>query len=97
MTLPADDILGAYEVERILQFSREEARAMRERAKIFTYLFGAGATVIESPLEDEINEWLAGVNGDVTRITQSESRRENEGQHVTICVWYAPHARVVKN
>jgi hypothetical protein len=63
---------------------------MRERVKVFTFISGTGATVIESPLEDHINRWLEGVEGEITRITQSESERHNAGQHVTICVWYIP-------
>jgi hypothetical protein len=63
---------------------------MRERVKIFTYLSGSGATVIESPLEDQINRWLDAIDGEIVQVTQSESERLNVGQHLTICVWYRP-------
>ena len=63
---------------------------MRERVKVFTYISGTGATVIETPLEDHLNEWLAGVDGEVLEVTQSESERAGAGHHVTVCVWYLP-------
>jgi hypothetical protein len=66
---------------------------MRERVKVFTFLSGTGATVIESPLEDQINRWLERVDGDIVNITQSESERHNVGQHVTVCVWYVPRSQ----
>ena len=31
---------------------------MHERVKVFTYVSGHGATLIESPLEDALNQWL---------------------------------------
>jgi hypothetical protein len=64
---------------------------MHERVKVFTYISGTGATVIGSALEDQLNRWLESVDGEVLRITQSESERYNGGQHVTVCVWYVPH------
>jgi hypothetical protein len=42
---------------------------MRERVKVFTFLCGTGATVIESPLEDQVNAWLESFNGEIVRIT----------------------------
>jgi hypothetical protein len=63
---------------------------MRERVKVFTYISGTGATVIETTLEDRINEFLAGVDGEVLEVSQSESERAGAGHHVTVCVWYLP-------
>ena len=63
---------------------------MQERVKIFTYTSGTGATVIQTTLEDHINEWLAGTRGRLVRVTQSESERPKAGPHVTVCVWYVP-------
>jgi homoserine kinase len=63
---------------------------MRERIKMFTFLSGSGATVIESPLEDKINQWLESIQGEIVEITQSESERSSVGQHVTVCIWYIP-------
>ena len=62
---------------------------MRERVKVFTYVSGTGSTVIESSLEDHINQWLKSVDGEVRVITQSESERQGTA-HVTVCVWYVP-------
>lgn len=62
---------------------------MRERVKVFTHTSGTGATVIESPLEDHINEWLERADGQITHVTQSESERQGAA-HITICVWYLP-------
>lgn len=64
---------------------------MRERVKLFTYISGTGATLIGSALEEQLNRWLEECNGDIVRVTQSESERNNVGQHVTVCVWYIPH------
>lgn len=61
---------------------------MKERIKVFTFISGTGATVIESPLEDQINRWLESERGRIVRVTQSESERHNAGHHVTVCVWY---------
>ena len=63
---------------------------MKERVKVFTYTSGTGATVIQTSLEDHLNEWLASVNGQIVHITQSESERPKAGPHVTVCVWYVP-------
>lgn len=65
---------------------------MQERVKIFTYISGTGSTLIETPLEDHINEWLREAGGEVTRVTQSESTRPGQGHHVTICIWYIPES-----
>ena len=62
---------------------------MKERVKIFTFVSGTGATVIEPRLEDDINQWLEHINGNLIQITQSESER-NGAAHVTVCVWYQP-------
>lgn len=69
---------------------------MRERVKIFTFLSGTGATVIESPLEDQLNSWLEGFQGEIVRVTQSESERQTVGQHVTICIQHIPPAHVIE-
>ena len=61
---------------------------MRERVKVFTYIGGKGATLIEPSLEDHLNEWLASLTGRVLFVTQSESRSEGNQHHVTVCVWY---------
>lgn len=63
---------------------------MQQRVKIFTYVSGTGSTVIETALEDHINEWLEQVPGQVTQITQSESERPGVGHHITVCLWYLP-------
>ncbi len=63
---------------------------MNERVKVFTFVSGHGETLIESPLEDHINEWLAKAKGEMVQITQSESERPGVGHHVTVCVWYIP-------
>jgi hypothetical protein len=63
---------------------------MIERVKVFTHLTGHGATVIDPPLEENINRWLETTHGRLVRISQSESERPGVGHHVTICVWYVP-------
>jgi hypothetical protein len=63
---------------------------MRERMKMFTYVSGHGATLIEPPVEDTINGWLASVHGRLLHVSQSESERTGVGHHVTVCVWYVP-------
>jgi hypothetical protein len=63
---------------------------MQERVQVFTYTSGTGATVIQTTLEDHINEWLASVPGKLVRVSQSESERPKAGPHVTVCVWYVP-------
>lgn len=70
---------------------------MRERIKVFTFLSGTGATVIESPLEDQVNRWLESIDGEIVNVTQSESERPHVGQHVTVCVWYIPKLKAVEN
>lgn len=62
---------------------------MKERVRVFTYVSGTGSTVIETTLEDHINEWLESVDGEVVRVTQSESERQGAA-HLTVCVWYLP-------
>jgi hypothetical protein len=63
---------------------------MRERVKVFTHLCTTGASVIGTPMEDDINRWLQSQSGRIVRVTQSESERHNGGQHLTVCVWYIP-------
>ena len=63
---------------------------MKERVKVFTFLSGAGSTIIEPELEDHINEWLETVGGELLFATQSESERPGVGQHVTVCLFYVP-------
>jgi hypothetical protein len=48
---------------------------MRTRVKIFTYCSGTGSTLIETTLEDHINEWLRRVDGRA---------------HTTVSIWYEP-------
>lgn len=62
---------------------------MQERVKVFTYSSGTGSTLIESTLEEHLNEWLQKSRGRITAITQSESERSGMA-HVTVCVWYVP-------
>jgi hypothetical protein len=63
---------------------------MQERVKVFTFVSGHGATLIEPPLEDHINQWLATTRGKLVRVSQSESERTSVGHHVTVCLWYVP-------
>jgi hypothetical protein len=65
---------------------------MNERVKVFTFVTGHGTTLLEPPIEDQINQWLATANGQLVEITQSESERAGAGHHVTVCVWYVPEA-----
>jgi hypothetical protein len=62
---------------------------MQERVKVFTYVSGSGSTLIESTLEDHINQWCEKAQGKLVRVTQSESERQGTA-HVTVCVWYIP-------
>jgi hypothetical protein len=59
--------------------------------KVFTYVSGTGATVVETALEDHINEWLESVEGQLLNVTQSENERHGTA-HVTVCVWYLPES-----
>ena len=61
---------------------------MQERVKVFTFVSGHGATLIEPPIEDHINQWLAATPGEMVHTAQSESERPGVGHHVTITVWY---------
>ena len=63
---------------------------MKERIKVFTHVSGEGSTVTDTDIEESINEWLAETNGKLIRITQTESQRHTNGQHLTVCVWYIP-------
>jgi len=63
---------------------------MQARVKVFTYISGHGATLLEPPLEDHINQWLTAARGRLVAVTQSESERQGVGHHVTLCVWYVP-------
>jgi hypothetical protein len=63
---------------------------MPERVKVFTFVTGHGETVIEPTQEGHINQWLAGTDGRLVRVTQSESERTGVGHHVTVCLWYVP-------
>jgi hypothetical protein len=63
---------------------------MKERVKVFTFISGHGETVVEPRHEDHINQWLATVDGQLMRVSQSESQRDGAGHHVTVCVWYIP-------
>lgn len=63
---------------------------MCERVRVFTYISGTGSTVIETTLEDQINRWLESVDGEIVKVTQSESERPKVGHHITVCIWYRP-------
>jgi hypothetical protein len=63
---------------------------MRERVKVFTFVSGHGETMVEPRHEDHINQWLAAQQGQLVRVSQSESERGKAGQHVTVCIWYVP-------
>ena len=67
---------------------------MRERVKIFTLQVGHEDVVVDSPHENEINQWLSTVKGRIVNVTQSESSRGNAAHHVTLCVWYLPEVLV---
>lgn len=69
---------------------------MTTRVKVFTYISGSGSTVIESSLEDHINEFLESLDGSLLDISQSESERAGGGHHVTVCIWYVPQNRAKK-
>lgn len=62
---------------------------MNERVKVFTYTSGTGSTVIESGLEDHVNDWLQQTNGKLLFVTQSESERQGAA-HITVAIWYLP-------
>jgi hypothetical protein len=64
--------------------------SMQPRVKIFTYVSGERSTLLESELEENINEWLANTGGQLLQISQSESQRPGASQHVTVCIWYVP-------
>ena len=49
-----------------------------------------GETIVESPLEELINQWLTAAKGTLVKITQSESEHAGAGHHITLCVWYVP-------
>lgn len=70
---------------------------MTTRVKVFTYISGSGSTVIETTLEDRINEFLNDLDGSLLEISQSESERAGGGHHVTICIWYVPRKRAKKS
>lgn len=63
---------------------------MHERVKIFTYITGHGETLVDPPHEERINQWIAGIQGEIVEITQSESPQTGSGHHVSICIWYVP-------
>jgi len=63
---------------------------MKERVKLFTHISGQGSTAADTELEGIINEWLETTEGKIATITQSESARDSQGQHITVCVWYRP-------
>lgn len=63
---------------------------MLERVKVFTYISGEGSMVIDSELEAHVNEFLAKNEGRISHITQSESHRQGNFHHITVCVWYVP-------
>jgi hypothetical protein len=63
---------------------------MQERVKIFTFLSGHGAALLDPPVEEQINRWLTDIKGTLVNVSQSESERTGAGQHVTVCLWYIP-------
>lgn len=63
---------------------------MQERVKVFTYVSGTGTTAVESSLDDQVNEWLQRRDGQLVRVTQSESERQG-ATHITLCIWYRPN------
>lgn len=63
---------------------------MNERVKVFTFVSGHGETLVDPPLENHLNDWLAQTRGELVQITQSESERPGVGHHVTVCLWYIP-------
>jgi hypothetical protein len=63
---------------------------MNERVKMFTFVSGHGATLLDPALEDTINRWLANNPGELVQVSQSESERAGVGCHVTVCLWYVP-------
>ncbi len=60
------------------------------KVKVFTFVTGHGETLIDPPLEQHINDWLAQVKGELIHVSQSESPRSGGGHHVTLCIWYLP-------
>jgi hypothetical protein len=66
---------------------------MSERVKVFSFVTGHGQSVLEPPVEEHINQWLATTGGRILKVSQSESERAGSGHHVTVCVWYAPDER----
>jgi hypothetical protein len=62
---------------------------MKCQVRIFTYSSGTGSTIIESTLEDRINEWLRHYPGKILFVTQSESERGHTA-HTTVSIWYEP-------
>jgi hypothetical protein len=63
---------------------------MRERVKIITFASGHGETVVGTPNEEHVNQWLAATPGELVSVTQSESYRPGGSHHVTVCLWYLP-------
>jgi hypothetical protein len=66
---------------------------MQERVKVFMHVSGHGTALIEPPLEDHINQWLAANHGRLVHVTQSESERPGVGHHITVCIWYIPEGK----
>ena len=62
---------------------------MKCQVKIFTYNSGTGSTIIESTLEDRINDWLRHETGKILFVTQSESEHSKTA-HTTVSIWYEP-------
>jgi hypothetical protein len=75
-----------------LKATRWRSTTMRERAKVFVFTHpgGEGTTASEANTQEMLNDWLAETEGEIVRITQSESARANDSAHVTVCVWYVP-------
>jgi hypothetical protein len=79
---------GPREIKRRRAIGELRSQAMQERVKVFTFISGTGATVIETTLEDRINEWLARTGGKLLSVSQSESTRPGTGHHITVSLWY---------
>ena len=50
---------------------------MQARVKLFSYAGGHGTTLIDTPLEDTINQWLASEPGQLLHVSQSESENSS--------------------
>ena len=63
---------------------------MKTHVKLFTFVSGHGEPLIEPPVEDHINQWLAAAKGKIVHVSQSESQHTGGGHHVTVGIWFVP-------